>query len=270
MDTEALKRRISLGEDSATKFKSAAKAGFRLDADAVAKEIAALANSGGGELIVGVEDDGAVSGLGDSKQADQALALVAQPDRCRHPHVRQRSTAVAPDARVSAVRVAGTAFSGDFATRLEIPGRLGKQTDDAVAFLTNNTPAPARIQGMERSEQGIPEAVLREAMLNALVHRDYRAASQVRLVVFTDRVEIVNPGILLNHLTIESIRLGGISQRRNPVLAALLARARRRENLGFGVPEMLRLLHTHGFPEPEFEQAGGHFRLVIRLPSSRT
>jgi ATP-dependent DNA helicase RecG len=388
VDTEALKHRISLGEDSGTEFKSAANAGFRLDADAVAKEIAALANSGGGELIVGVEDDGAVSGLGDSKQADQALALVAQatqqnlhpplwctlrkvaldgnvvlvasvpgfhpqrPFRARHIYyVRDGSTSreatreelerilqspsfhfdeqlvtgagpqdldleavdvfldeayaatpgqetrnrylralkcisgeegnptVAgilmfgkdpqqwlPDARVSAVRVAGTAFSGDFVTRLEIPGRLGKQTDDAVAFLTNNTPAPARIQGMERSEQGIPEAVLREAMLNALVHRDYRAASQVRLVVFTDRVEIVNPGILLNHLTIESIRLGGISQRRNPVLAALLARARRRENLGFGVPEMLRLLRTHGFPEPEFQQTGGHFRLVIRFP----
>lgn len=78
MDTEALKRRILLGEDSATEFKLAAKASFRLDADVIAKEIAALANSGGGELIVGVEDDGAVSGLGDSKQADQALALVAQ------------------------------------------------------------------------------------------------------------------------------------------------------------------------------------------------
>jgi ATP-dependent DNA helicase RecG len=392
VDSEALRRRISLGEDSATEFKSAAKANFRLDADTVAKEIAALANSGGGDLLIGVEDDGTVSGLGDAKQADQVQALVAQatqqnlhpplwcalrkvaldgavvlvvsvpgfhpqrPFRARHIYyVRDGSTArestreelerilqspsfhfdeqpvtgaslqeldleavdaflyeaysaapgqetrnrylkalncvggdegsptVAgilmfgrdpqqwlPDARVSAVRVAGTAFAGEFAARLEIPGRLGKQADDAVAFLQTNTPTPARIQGLDRREQGIPEAALREAILNALVHRDYRAASQVRVVVFADRVEIINPGILLNHLTLDSIRLGGISQRRNPVLAALLARARRRENLGFGVPEMLRLLRNHNFPEPEFEQAGGHFRLVIRFAASRT
>lgn len=392
MDSGALKQRISQGEDSSREFKSAVKAGYRLDPDTIAKEIAALANSGGGELLLGVEDDGTVTGLGDSKQADQILALVAQatqqnlhpplwcalhkvaldglvilvvsvpgfhpqrPFRARHIYyVRDGSTSreatreelerilqspsfhfdeqpvigaglqdldmeavdaflveayavtpgqetrdrylralncvggpdgsptVAgilmfgkdpqqwlPDGCVSAVRVDGTAFAGDFADRQDITGRLGKQADDTVAFLLRSIPAPARIQGMERNDQGIPELVLREAILNALVHRDYRAASQVRVMVFTDRVEIVNPGTLLNHLTIESIRLGGISQRRNPVLSALLARARRRENLGFGVPEMIRLLHKHGYPEPEFEQAGGHFRLVIRLATGTT
>jgi predicted HTH transcriptional regulator len=66
VDSEALKRRILQGEDSSREFKSAVKAGFRLDPDTVAKEIAALANSGGGELIIGVEDDGTVTGLGDS------------------------------------------------------------------------------------------------------------------------------------------------------------------------------------------------------------
>jgi ATP-dependent DNA helicase RecG len=389
VDPEALRRRLSLGEDSATEFKSAAKAGFRLDPDAIAKEIAALANSGGGDLILGVDDDGTPSGLGDTRQADEALRTVTnasqhslhpplwctmrkvaldgrvvlvvsvpgfhpqRPFRARHVYyVRDGSTSreatreelerilqspsfhfdeqmvvgaersdlnrdalddfladaysatldddtrdrylralkcvagpedtptVAgilmfgkdpqqwlPDARISAVRVAGTAFSGEFADRQEFTGRLGKQADDAAAFLGRSVPSPARITGQLRDDLALPDAVVREAIQNALCHRDYRAASQVRILVFDDRIEIINPGTLLNHLTLDSIRLGGISQRRNPILAALLARARRRENLGFGVPEMIRLLRKHGFPEPTLEQTGGHFQLGIRLGS---
>jgi len=114
-------------------------------------------------------------------------------------------------------------------------------------------------------EEGIPEKVLREAVLNAVAHRDYRAASQVRIFVFDDRVEFVNPGELLNQLTLEGIQLGGISQRRNPVVAALLARARRRESLGMGVLEMIRLMRERKLPPPEFSVAAGHFKVVLRL-----
>ncbi|MET0405495.1 MAG: ATP-binding protein, partial [Cystobacter sp.] len=121
------------------------------------------------------------------------------------------------------------------------------------------------VEGLERVEEGIPEKVLREAVLNAMAHRDYRAASQVRIFVFDDRVEIVNPGELLNQLTMDGIRLGGISQRRNPVLAGLLARARRRENMGMGVPEMMRLMRERKLPPPEFSLEAGHFRVVLRL-----
>jgi ATP-dependent DNA helicase RecG len=165
-----------------------------------------------------------------------------------------------PDARISAVRFDGTAVSGEFADRKEISGTLLQQLDHASTFL----PKPAAISGFERVERGIPEVVLREALVNALAHRDYRAASQVRLFVFADRVEIINPGILLNHLTLDSVRLGGISVRRNPVIASLLSRARRSESLGIGVPEMITRMRAAGLPEPEFNLEGGHFRVVLR------
>ena len=106
--------------------------------------------------------------------------------------------------------------------------------------------------------------MLREALNNAVAHRDYRAASQIRVFVFDDRVEIINPGGLLNRLTLDSVRLGGISQRRNPVVASLLARLAKRENLGVGVPEMIRLMSERGLPEPEFELPAGHFRVTLR------
>jgi ATP-dependent DNA helicase RecG len=166
-----------------------------------------------------------------------------------------------PDARISAVRFPGASVSGEFADRKEIGGNLLQQLDHAMTF----APAPARISGVERIERGIPDVVLREALVNALSHRDYRAASQVRLFVFSDRLEIISPGGLLNHLTLDSIRIAGISLRRNPVISSLLARARRQESLGIGIPEMIARMRARGLPEPEFSVEGGHFRVVLRM-----
>jgi ATP-dependent DNA helicase RecG len=169
-----------------------------------------------------------------------------------------------PDARISAVRFRGTVMAGDFADRKEIEGRLPAQIEAAIAFLTEHVPAPASIEGFARVERGIPAEVMREALTNAVIHRDYRATSQVRVFVFDDRVEFVNPGALLNQLTLDSIRLGGISQRRNPVICSLTARAGRRELYGLGVPQMIRLMRERGLPDPDFSLDGGHFRVVLR------
>jgi ATP-dependent DNA helicase RecG len=170
-----------------------------------------------------------------------------------------------PDARIFAVRFATDRPSNDLADRRELAGTLTAQIEGALAFLHHHVPAPSHVAGWERIERGMPEAVLREAVVNALAHRDYRAASQVRIFVYDDRVEVINAGLLLNHLTLDSIRLGGISQRRNPIVASLLSRVRRRENLGVGVPEMIELMRGRGLPEPEFDLSGGHFRVVLRV-----
>jgi ATP-dependent DNA helicase RecG len=392
VDAQVIKQRLRLGEDSRTEFKSVAHSGFRLkpgDLKTLATEIAALANSQGGQIFLGVEDDGTPTGTGSLKQADLLMMQVVQacqthvhpaiwcpvtkaeiegklllvidvaglspnrPYRADHifyirdasmtreathdelvrmlqsqsthfdespvdgatpgdldsdavdaflrglfdasdvtgrrsHYLRQLKCLDAgdiptvagillfgreierwfPDARISAVRFPGDQFSSEFADRREITGPLFNQLDVAVGFLERNLPSPAKIEGYKRIERGIPDQVVREALLNAITHRDYRAASQVRLFLFQDRVELINPGLLLNQLTLDSIRLGGISQRRNPVLASLLARAQRRENLGMGVPEMIRQMRACGLPEPLFELQGGHFRVVLRLSPS--
>ena len=114
----------------------------------------------------------------------------------------------------------------------------------------------------------IPDSVFREALSNALIHRDYRAASQTRVFVFEDRVEVRNPGTLLNRLTIDGIRLGGVTQRRNPHLAAALMRLGRRENVDLGVPDMFRRMKKAGLPEPEIRLDGGDFCLRLRIRPS--
>lgn len=382
MDPTTITQRLRLGEDSRTEFKSVARGG--LEPKVLAKEIVAFANGRGGQIFLGVEDDGTPTGVGTVQEADASMRQVVQacqtmvhpplwcsvskvevdgklllvvdvpglsPDRpyradhrfyIRDASMTREATrdelvrmlqsqdvhydentvegstlddldleamdgflrsvygpaAAAQrahylralkcldaggtptvtglllfarelerwmiDARISAVRFPGKRVSGELADRQEITGHLFRQIEDAIAFLTRNVPAPARVEGWERVERGIPDTVLREAVLNAVVHRDYRAASQIRIFVFQDRVEVINPGTLLNQLTLDSIRLGGISQRRNPVLASVLARARRRENFGMGVPEMLELMKERGLPEPEIDLQGGHFRVVLR------
>lgn len=174
-----------------------------------------------------------------------------------------------PDARISAVRFRGTAMSSEFEARKEIGGALPSQLAAARAFLDDYLRSPSRLEGWERAEEGVPPdglipgQVLREAVRNALMHRDYRAASQTRLFVFDDRVEIVNPGTLLNQLTLDSIRLGGMTQRRNPTVADLVNRLQGRETIGMGVPEMIRAMRECGLPEPELDVSGGHFRVVL-------
>lgn len=379
MDAETIERRLRAGEDSRTEFKSARA---ELQAKSLAKEIVAFANGGGGQLFLGVEDDGAVTGVNGLGEADllmQRVTMVCQtgvqpaiwcsffkvevqgkllvivdvpafsPDRpysancvfylrdgtvCReatraelvrmlqsedvhfdetpvagatqddldldavdvflrvafHPdaaaqraHYLSALKCIAPDetptvagvlffgrdpqrwlpdARVSAVRFATDRPSNDLTDRRELTGTLSTQIEGVIAFLRQHVPAPSRVEGWDRVERGLPEPVLREAVLNALAHRDYRAASQVRVFIYDDRVEVSNAGLLPDHLTLDNIRLGGISQRRNPIVASLLSRSRRRENLDMGVPDMIAMMRECGLPEPEFELSGGHFRVV--------
>jgi len=175
-----------------------------------------------------------------------------------------------PDARVSAVRIRGTALRAEFSDHKEITGTLPQQAEAATAFLDDQLRSPSRVQGWKRTEEGVPPDVripreaLREAIRNALMHRDYRAASQTRVFILDDRVEIINPGGLLNQLTLDSIRLGGISQHRNPTIAGLLNRVLGRETLGIGIPEMIRLMVDAGLPEPDFDTSAGQFRVILR------
>jgi ATP-dependent DNA helicase RecG len=69
----------------------------------------------------------------------------------------------------------------------------------------------------------IPQLVFEELLVNALIHRDYFVSSTIRLFVFMDRIEIISPGHLPNHLTVEKI-LSGTSIARNPILTSFIAK----------------------------------------------
>lgn len=168
------------------------------------------------------------------------------------------------DARISAVCYAGRRISGTMMDKQEIGGNLFQQLDAAMVFVQRHLPDPTRVRCYPRVEHAIPERAIREFVLNALVHRDYSAASHIRIFMYEDRVEIINPCELLDQRTLDSICLGGIRRRTNPVLAAVLSRAGGYKNIGIDMPATTGLMVERGLPEPEIRLQGGHFRVVLR------
>ncbi|MFH1122596.1 MAG: ATP-binding protein [Pseudomonadota bacterium] len=109
----------------------------------------------------------------------------------------------------------------------------------------------------------IPPEVLREAIVNAVAHRDYTSAGAVQVSVFADRVEVWNPGTLPAPLTTESLRHPHGSIPRNHRLCEGLFLVRYIEKYGTGTLMMIRECLAHALPEPDFAQRGGEFTTAI-------
>ena len=107
---------------------------------------------------------------------------------------------------------------------------------------------------------------VREVILNALVHRDYSIHTEgmpVQLIVFSDRLEVRNPGGLYGRLSIDML---GNAQpdTRNPVLANALEVMQVTENRYSGIPTIRREMKSANHPEPEFTAIHGEFRVCLR------
>ncbi|MBB6096898.1 ATP-dependent DNA helicase RecG [Deinobacterium chartae] len=109
------------------------------------------------------------------------------------------------------------------------------------------------------------EVVYREAILNALIHRDYQSRDAVHIHHFPDRLEVMNPGGLPGGITSQNI-LRHQPKRRNPLLAEALARLGYVERAGVGVDKMYQLLLRHGKEPPEFHTYPDSVTLTIHNP----
>ena len=103
----------------------------------------------------------------------------------------------------------------------------------------------------------------REAIVNAIAHRDYTSAGAVQVSVFADRLEVWNPGTLLLPLTLESLRRPHGSIARNPRICEALFLTRYIEKFGTGTLMMIRESLEHELPEPDFAQRGGEFTVAV-------
>jgi ATP-dependent DNA helicase RecG len=147
--------------------------------------------------------------------------------------------------------------------RQDFDGRLVENVEGAMTFLLRHIPAPYEITGLRRREiPALPEAALREALLNAVIHRDYFERGGVVMVeMFQDRLEIVNPGGLPPGLRLED--LGRFSLPRNPLLADMFLRLGYVERVGSGIARIRAAVAEAGLPAPEFES--GLF-FTVRFP----
>ena len=167
-----------------------------------------------------------------------------------------------PFAKISTAIFKGETIGTEM-IKQDIEGRLEKQFSDISNFFKNNIPELVRIKGFEKeNERKIPLEVLRECMVNAIVHRDYTLTSQIRVFIFDNRIEIKNPGKLLNTLSVESIKLG-IHLDRNPIISSFMAKMGYMTQHGTGIPRILKLMEEHGFKEPEIISGNGEFQITL-------
>ena len=136
--------------------------------------------------------------------------------------------------------VFGTTTTAYIIDRQEFIGDLFFLIDRAEKYVLENIHIGMKVEGMYRED--IPEInreAIREAIINAFCHRDYREYDSVSIAIFRDRVEIRSPGGLFGGLTIEQITSNMISKRRNEVLAEMLHRVHYVEKWGRGIELIL-------------------------------
>ena len=180
-----------------------------------------------------------------------------------------------PQLCVTAVSIPGTEIGGlgpegeRFLDNRRIEGTLTEMLEDALAFVRKNIWIKTIIDpenGKRADREAYPLIAVREAILNALIHRDYSIHTEgmpIQILLFADRFEVRSPGGLYGRLRID--QLGKVQpDTRNPVLAVAMEVLGETENRYSGIPTMRRELAQAGMPEPEFRTEHGTFVVCFR------
>ena len=162
-----------------------------------------------------------------------------------------------PEAQVKCARFAGTT-SLRFLDEMTIEGNILNQLENALKFVERNTRHEIRITGRPERETipEYPEAAIREAVINAICHRDYAAVGTIQVRIYDDRLEVWNPGTLPPSLTIESLYREHPSLPRNPKIALAFYRARLIEHWGTGTLRMADACAGTGIKLEFFSESG--------------
>lgn len=174
-----------------------------------------------------------------------------------------------PQARVVVVRYKGTsvhdaAVGADrYARRVDVEGPLARQVERAWEVLFEEIHQESTVSGLERKERFVyPPQAVREALVNAICHRDYGIAGQyVEIRLFDDRMEIMSPGGLPGHITLANILDEHYS--RNPRLVRGLFYWGYIEELGQGVDIIYGTMRREHHPDPDFRDTGRNFTVVL-------
>ncbi len=132
----------------------------------------------------------------------------------------------------------------------------------AVGTRATSTQAPVKYE--------VPPDAVREAIVNAVAHRDYTSTGSVQVMLFADRLEVWNPGTLSPSLTLQQLREPHGSFPANPLLAEPLYLAKYIERMGTGTRDMIRLCREAGLREPQFAIRDGFVQTLWRPATQAT
>ena len=166
---------------------------------------------------------------------------------------------------VPGTEVGETGESGErFLDNRRIEGSIPQMLEEALQFVRKNMRNKTIIDpetGMRNDRTDYPIAAVREAILNALIHRDYSIQTEsmpIQILMFEDRMEIRNPGGLYGRLTVD--QLGRMQpDTRNPALAMALEVLGITENRYSGIPTIRRAMAEYHLREPKFADERGSF-----------
>ena len=151
-----------------------------------------------------------------------------------------------------------------FKDRKEFSGSLFKQIDDVLAYLHVYNRLHGKFEGAYRLDQpDYPPIALREAFVNALIHRDYYIEGSILVSMFDDRLEFMSLGGVMPGVT-HDLMLAGVSVTRNEKLAQVFYRLAIIEAFGTGIPRIYST-YEHSAVKPEIPIIDGGF--LIRLPN---
>ena len=154
-------------------------------------------------------------------------------------------------------------FKGDnsdvFIDRKELTGNLFSQLENAMKFLLANINLSGEVGAdhLRRIDSyEIPPEALREALVNAVVHRDYvMSGSDIKVAVYDSRIEITSPGAFPRGITLDEV-LDGRSEVRNKVIARVFKEAELIEQWGRGIQKLTRLCLEAGLQKPDIVETG--------------
>jgi len=159
-------------------------------------------------------------------------------------------------ARIKCARFKGTGVE-IFIDQKEFAGPLYKQVENAMNFAHTHISLNGIIKGFQRIDSyEVPLEAIREAIINAVVHRDYSiSGADIKFAIFDDRIEITSPGQLPRSLELSDIA-SGRSEIRNKVIARFFREIKFIEQWGTGIIKMIEYCRAAGLKAPEIKENG--------------
>ncbi len=171
-----------------------------------------------------------------------------------------------PSSEIKCMHYHGTIVAKPIPSHQVFTGTLFDQADQATDFILskiNRIVPPRDSAPVSETRYEIPKEVIQEAVVNAVAHRDYTSAASVQVSIFSDRIEVRNPGSLPPDLTFEDLKIKHSSRPRNHRVALPLYLTHYIEKIGYGTIQMTTGCRDAGLPEPEFAQSGSEFVVTL-------
>lgn len=175
-----------------------------------------------------------------------------------------------PQCEILADAYVGPVVTGHPRGQLNFNEPLPRAIEEVLQFVDRHTFHPTRVVGISNvTLDEYPTRALREAIVNAVAHRDYTDASRkITVQIFSDRVVISSPGFPPAPLTLAKLRRGSYrSCSRNPVIAQALATLRLMEQRGSGFARMHEAMLAHGLAAPAYTEQDGYFVVTFHGPN---